>query len=379
MQYIQTTGFLHNKDGYDTCGDHIIIRRGRETTFIIVMDGIGSGPRANICAQMFGGELTALLKKGYSLLESCRLTVQSIKAGRAHGNFAAFSAAAVLHSGYAQIISYEAPIPIFINDGYAYAPQPLVHEAGGENLMETDCTLGPGRALVMFSDGVSEAGVGHGFGYGLGTQGAADKLNDIYGRGGAGARAAEDLLEYCKQISGGRWEDDTSLVFVETRPAINADILTGPPAEKDMDSRFIEDFRKDRGFKIICGSTTLDIYARHSGAKIQPVKNFNPFEAPTYKVPDIDFASEGALMLNQLYNLYELNPVALDRSSPVARLKELLDNCDKINFYAGRADNPAQNESMIFSQLRILPRAKIVEMLAAKLRKLGKAVAIKQY
>jgi hypothetical protein len=34
---------------------------------------------------------------------------------------------------------------------------------------------------------------------------------------------------------------------------------------------------------------------------------------------------------------------------------------------------------MIFSQLRILPRAKIVEMLAAKLRELGKAVAIKKY
>jgi hypothetical protein len=69
----------------------------------------------------------------------------------------------------------------------------------------------------------------------------------------------------------------------------------------------------------------------------------------------------------------------LDSSSPVARLKELLDNCDKINFYIGRADNPAQNESMIFSQLRIFPRVKIVEMLAAKLRELGKAVAVKEY
>ena len=85
-----------------------------------------------------------------------------------------------------------------------------------------------------------------------------------------------------------------------------------------MDARFIEDFRKGQGFKIVCGSTTLDIYARHSGAKIEPVRNSNPFEAPTYKVPGIDFASEGALMLNQLYNLYELNPKALDSSSPVA-------------------------------------------------------------
>jgi hypothetical protein len=343
------------------------------------MDGIGSGPRANICAQMFGGALITLLEKGYSLLESCRLTMESIKAGRKQGNFAAFSAAAVLNSGYAQIISYEAPVPVFINDGYAYSPQTIVHKAGGENLIETDCTLGPGRALAMFSDGVSQAGVGRGFGYGLGAQGAADKLNDIYARGGAGAPAAKDLLEYCKQISGGMWEDDTSLVFVETRPAINADILSGPPSKKDMDERFIEDFRKGRGFKIVCGSTTLDIYARHSNVKTEPVRNTSPFEAPTYKVPGVDFASEGALMLNQLYNLYELDPKVLDRASPVARLKELLDNCDKINFYIGGADNPAQNESMIFSQLRILPRVKIVEMLAAKLRELGKAVAVKKY
>lgn len=379
MQYIHTHQYQHNKRNNLVCGDAVMIKRNKESTIVVVMDGVGSGIHANICATMFGHELMHFLKKDYSLLESCRLVIESIKTGKKNDNFAAFAVANILHTGYVQMVTYESPSPIFINGNFAYLPTFHVHQAGSENLIESNCMLGPNKALILFSDGVSNAGMGHGFGEGIGSQGAADKLNELLISTAKYERAAEKLLEYCHEISGYSWADDTSMVVIRTRNAVTANILTGPPSSKEADIGFIADFDKARGFKIICGSTTLDIYKRYTGAASEMVESFNPFEAPCYKVPNINFASEGAIMLNQLYNLYELNPKNLDTNAPITQLKELIDMSDKICFYMGNASNVAQNESMIFSQLRIFPRTKIVHMLSDKFRELGKIVEVKEY
>jgi hypothetical protein len=379
MQYIQTYEYQHKKLNNAVCGDNILIKRGKNTTAVIVADGVGSGVHANICANMFTSELMYLLEKEYSLLEACRLVLNSIKAGRKIDNFAALTAATILHTGHAHVVCYEAPTPVFINNNFAYVPQTIVHKADSDILLECDGLLGPGKAMLLFSDGISQSGMGHGLGFGIGSKGAADKVNELLARGASFEAASEGLLGYCKQISAGKWEDDTSLVLVKTRSAVTANILTGPPFKKDTDKKFIDDFIGARGFKIICGSTTLDVYCRVTNSRAELQKNFNPFEAPTYKTNGIDFASEGALMLNQLYNLYELNPKNMDSEAPIVRLKEILDNCDKIVFYLGLSENTAQNESMIFSQLRVFPRRRIIEMLASKFRDLGKVVHVREY
>lgn len=380
MEYIETRKYQFNKLDNTVCGDRIFIRRNKEVTIVVVMDGVGSGIHANICANLFGIELIAFLDKGYSLLESCRLVIESIKIGKKTGNFAAFSAATILHgNGFTQMITYEGPQPVFINDNFSYIPEGHIYKAGNDNLIESNCMLGPGKALLLFSDGVSQSGMGHGFGYGIDSQGVADKLNELLSYGYKYSEAVDKVLEYCKQISGSKWEDDTSLVLIKTRKAITTHILTGPPSKKSLDEEFVADFDKAVGFKIICGSTTLDVYSRIAGVKTELQKSFNPFEAPTYKVEGINFASEGAVMLNQLYNLYELNPKNLDEDAPLTKLKELLDISDKITFYLGTAENKDQNESMIFSQLRIFPRPKIVKLLSEKFRELGKIVNIKRY
>lgn len=379
MQYIETLQFQFNKQDNAVCGDDILIKREKGVTVILVMDGVGSGVQANLCATLFGHELMCFLEKGYSLSESCRLVIESIKSGKKINNFAAFNAATVLDSGHVQVFTYEAPPPVFINDSYAYVPHTQVHRLGSENIIESNYLIRPGKALLLFSDGVSQSGMGHGFGYGIDSSGIADKLNEFFSSGMKYEEAVEKTLQHCKAISGSKWEDDTSLVMVKTRNAITTNILTGPPSSKNMDAQFVGDFNRAPGLKIICGSTTLDVYTRHTGVNAEMVESLTPFEAPTYKVQDIDFASEGAVMLNQLYNLYEINPKNLDAGAPITRLKELLDMSDKICFYLGRAENTEQNESMIFSQLRIFPRHRIIRMLGDKLKELGKVVTVKEY
>ncbi|MDR0291511.1 MAG: SpoIIE family protein phosphatase [Elusimicrobium sp.] len=379
MQYIETLQYRYNKLDNTVCGDDITVMRTKDSTVVIVMDGIGSGIRANLCATLFGNELVCFLEKGYSLLEACRLVVETIKIGKKTDNFAAFSAANILHNGYAQMVTYEGPEPVFINNNFAYIPQTRVLRAGGENLIESNCLLGKDKALLLFSDGLSQSGMGHGFGYGIGSGGVADKLNEYLVSGIKYDEAVKKMLEYCKAISEDKWEDDTSLVIIKTRNAVTANILTGPPSGKNLDEKFINDFNKAPGLKIVCGSTTLDVYARVTKTAVKMQESSNPFEAPTYKADGLNFASEGALMLNQLYNLYELNPANLDGGAPIARLKELIDVSDKITFFYGAGENKEQNDSMMFSQLRIFPRAKIIKLLTDKFKQLGKVVVVHKY
>ncbi|MDR0645453.1 MAG: SpoIIE family protein phosphatase [Elusimicrobiota bacterium] len=379
IQYVQTFQFCRNKQNNFICGDEILIKRGKDRTLIIVIDGVGSGMRANICASLFGSELMSFLDKDYSLIEACRLVVESIKIGKRSDNFAAFSAATVLHTGHVQIVSYEAPEPVYIDNNFAYVPKGYVRKAGSENLIETNFMLGENKAFFLFSDGVSQSGMGRGFGYGIGSAGVADILNDFLKTANKYEDAAKKVLDYCYSISGSKWEDDTSAVLITPRKAITANILTGPPSSKSLDEKFVKDFEKAIGFKIISGSTTLDIYCRHTGGNAKMLSSFNPFEAPVYKIDNIDFASEGAIMLNQLYNLYELNPSNLDTNASITKLKELLDISDKICFFLGKAENQEQNNSMMFSQLRIFPRKRIIKLLSEKFKEQCKVVSVKEY
>ncbi len=78
----------------------------------------------------------------------------------------------------------------------------------------------------------------------------------------------------------------------------------------------------------------------------------------------------GAITLNQVYNILEESVDKLDKDSSVSELYKLLHSCDTINFIVGTAANPG-HESIIFRQMGIFPRGIIVQLLADKLKRIG--------
>lgn len=356
------------------CGDLVAEERAPGHATFVVLDGIGSGLKAHVAAQMFSSRLLSLLRQDFSTREACSRLMATMHAARTEDVlFAAFTLVKVSNSGAAVILSYEMPPPLLFESGSASAARQRFYTLSNEVAGEALFMLEPGNGFMVLSDGITQAGMGGSMGGGWGIEGARDFAN----RALSGGRTMEELpgllLAEAKQLGGGAYRDDATAALFTCRPGRTVHIFTGPPARPSQDAALVEAFLKEDGMKVICGSTTADICARHSGRRLTSSPAENPFEPPERFMEGIDMVTEGALTLTQLYNLMAESESGLDHASTVTRLLLLLRSADRVYFHIGGARNPGHG-GQIFRQLGVLPRQTIIPLIAAKLKGEGKLV-----
>ncbi|HVN97066.1 MAG TPA: SpoIIE family protein phosphatase [Syntrophorhabdaceae bacterium] len=363
------------------CGDHVVIDRSPEATTIILADGIGTGIKAQIAAVMCASRLIELTRQGFTLREATRKLVDTMHQARTINiPFAAFSICRILNNGQATVISYEIPHPILVDNRLAaYLPTPRSFPLGLEIVSETNCALNYGDGIILVSDGVSQAGLGHQYRLGWGLKGASDFVNGCLIQGGDLKEVPDKILARVKEISGSTYGDDTTCLLLLCREARTLNILSGPPGKKTMDAAVVEDFMKMKGRKAVCGSTTVEMVARTLKVSVSMDAYSTEFhKPPSYRFQGIDLATEGAITLNQVYNIIEESENKLASDSAVSDLYRLLHSADTINIIIGTASNPA-HKAITFRQMGILPREAIIPLLVEKLRKMGKLVNVKCY
>lgn len=358
------------------CGDLIAEERAPGHATFVVLDGIGSGLKAHVAAQLFASRLLSLLRLDFSTREACSRIMATMHAARTEDVlFAAFTLVKVSNSGAAVIMSYEMPPPLLFESGSASIARQRFYTLSNEVAGEAVFTLTPGNGFMVLSDGITQAGMGGSMGGGWGIEGARDFVNQALSAGHTPEELPALLLEEAKKLGGGAYRDDATAAFFTCRPGRTVHIFTGPPASPSRDQGAVEAFLKEDGMKVICGSTTADICARHSGRRLTSSPAENPFEPPERFMEGIDMVTEGALTLTQLYNLMTENENGLDRASTVTRLLQLLRSADRIYFHIGGAKNPGHG-GQIFRQLGVLPRQAIIPLIAARLRGEGKLVIL---
>lgn len=377
-KYIEVTFAQAAKKVDGVCGDYIVTDRTSEATTTIVADGIGTGIKARVAAVMCASRLMELLRLGFSLREACRKIVDTMHQARtADIPFAAFAVCRVLVSGHATIMSYEIPGPILINNRLAaYLPKQRFFPFGHEMIAEVTCMLEYGDAVVLVSDGVSQAGLGSQYRMGWGMAGVCGFVNSCLARGINPKDVPPQVLGKVRDISHTGYGDDTTCLSLYCREARALNILTGPPLLKSRDAKVVNGFIKMPGLRVICGSTTSEMAGRVLNAPVK-IKGLSDgyHNPPAYEIGGVDFATEGAVTLNQLYNILEEDPDCLAQDSSVSALSKLFHASDTINFIVGTAVNPG-HESLVFRQMGVFPRAVIVRLLEERLKKMGKVVNV---
>jgi hypothetical protein len=370
------------KRGLATCGDCIIQDRSEEAATVAVFDGIGSGIKANIAAHLNASRLMGMITAGFSLRESAEKIAASMHAARSSDiPFAAFSIARVLNDGQATVLTYEMPAPVFIRQGAAAPAQERFFIMGSEVVGESHFNLGDGCAIMLFSDGVTQAGMGNAgkFAAGWGVKEAATFIDGLVRQGTATEKLPGLAVEEAKNLSGGTYGDDTTAVIITSRQGRTVNILTGPPKDRLNDAAVVEAFMDAPGIKIVCGSTTADILSRYTGLTLKAGRATGSFiSPPRYYMNGIDIVTEGAFSLNQLYNILDHDNKMYDRDSCVSEMAVLIKAVDRIVFWAGNAEND-NYQSIIFPQLGLFPRKKIIPFIEEKLRKMGKLVIRKDF
>jgi hypothetical protein len=377
-KYIEAANAQAAKKPGGICGDYIITERTAEATTVIVADGIGTGIKARVAAVMCASRLMELIRVGFTLREACHKVVDTMHAARTMDiPFSAFSVCRVLVSGHATVVSYEIPSPILINNRLAaYLPKQRVFPMGLEMVGEVNCMLEYGDGIVMVSDGVSQAGLGQQYRMGWGIQGACDFINGLLAQGTPMKNIPGRIVANVRDISGATYGDDTTCSLLLCREAQVLNILTGPPARKLDDARVVREFMDLKGKKIVCGSSTAEIVARNLGVPIEMKNLSNAYhKPPSYDIKGIDYATEGAITLNQVYNILGEAPEKLEPDSSVSDLYRFFHASDTINFLVGTAANPG-HEHIVFRQMGVYPRDVIVRLLTEKLKSMGKLVNI---
>ncbi len=380
MNYYEHTVKQEKKVNQRVLGDYCLSSRTPTMSIFVLCDGIGSGIYANIAAIVCANRLVELARHEFSFRSACEIVADSMHRARTEEMpFSAFTAVRILNDGNFTIYTYESPNPILISEGTAQVMKPRFYTAGYEIIGESFGTLRENESLFLCSDGVTQAGMGAKYVFGIGANGIADYLNHELAESADWQLKLDKIVELTKKISGGYAADDTSILLIHRRKAVSLTILSGPPEQKNSDQEFVARFMAQEGLHIICGSTTADIVARELKRKVQMVEgSLSLGSPPEYIMQGIEMVTEGAVMLNQVYNIID-EPIAhLTDSTPVERLCKYLLQADSITFMIGNALNDAHT-SLLFKQVGVKPRSTTMKLIKEKLEQMGKLVIEENY
>jgi hypothetical protein len=362
----------------DPCGDAFLCKRTIYHSTIICADGIGSGVKAHVASQMNTARLAALLSSGMSLRDAFFSVVETMGQWRDSTKpFTAFTVARILNDGSTTILGYEMPAPVFLGakEACALVAYPLVVETGVAQ--EYRCRLVPGTGLVLMSDGITQAGVGRAYPTGWGIEGVERFLEGWVGRGRPLRLAVRDILRQAHDHDEGVSGDDQTVVLAHCREGGVVNLMTGPAKDRAVDMDRVNSFLDHEGLKVVCGATTADIVARCAQEELEVEQKPLSFSTPPrYFIQGIDLVTEGAVTLNQVYNILGEDLERESDQSAAADLALMLKGADRVNFSVGGAQNPA-NKDLVYRKQGILSREKIIPLIASKLEQMGKLVNIR--
>ena len=359
------------------CGDVVDTERTSSATTVILADGIGSGIRANVAATMAVARLGELMRRGFSQRQAFASLVKTMNASRDGAKpYAAFCVARILGDGESSVLSYDCPPPLFVAPRAASVLTQRIEAIEGAVVGEAHCHLAGGEGLLLVSDGITQAGLGQGLREGWTADGVAEFVGESLDEGVSFA----GLSDHVRRRAGVLWRksagDDCTVTLACCRKGIIVNILTGPPSSPAFDHETVNRFINREGFKIVCGATTGKIVAAVMGHRLQVLQDDPSMLAPPrYIIDDIDLVTEGAITLNQVYNVLDEDARQFEEDSGVTQLHQLLRVADRVNLTVGVAVNPA-GDSIAFRQRGVLGRTKIVPLLAEKLENMGKLVVI---
>ena len=163
-------------------------------------------------------------------------------------------------------------------------------------------------------------------------------------------------------------------------------ILFGPPSNRDDSNRMMSLFFSKKGKHIVCGGTTSNIAAKYLRKPLRASLSYEESDVPPMgEIEGVDLVTEGVITINKVLTYardylkdnetYTQWCFKHDGASQIARL--LFEEATDINFYVGRAVNPAHQNPELPINFNI--KMNLVEELSQCLRQMGKRIKISYF
>lgn len=342
-----------NKDGETLCGDQCILEWADDDATVILSDGLGSGVKANILSTLTSTMLTTMLK-GDVPIEECVTTVAETLPMCKERKLA-YATFTILQTNGSRVrlIQYDNPSAVFVHDGAIAKYNYSVNFIQEKELHESHLHFDVGDMLVLFSDGVSEAGRGVTTDAGWARQDIEDFILRNYTPNVSAQRVAASILSTVKTLDLDAMHDDTTIVVARLRERCPVNIMIGPPESKDDDLSTMRLFFGKEGKHIVCGGTTAKAVAEYLGVKVRTLPGSGTEEVPPMsEIHGVDLATEGVVTINATMERIKAYLADGMYTLELARMKDgasrlaliLLEEATEINVLFGNAINLAQQD-----------------------------------
>ncbi len=377
-----------NHDGEQLCGDHIeVIESEDQSTVVVLSDGLGSGVKANILSTITSKIISTMLSEGLSLEECVETIAATLPVCSVRG--VAYSTFTIIHlknNETAEIIQYDNPQVIFLRDDKSVDYPKTEMSIGGKKIYKSVISLQEGDVFVAMSDGCPHAGIGLSFNFGWKREDIIEFFETIVLAGYTAKTLATMLIDECNRLYGGKPGDDASSCVVRIRKREPMNLLFGPPYNRDDADRMMSLFFAKEGKHIVCGGTTSGIAAKYLGKPLEASLDFQSSGVPPIAhIEGVDLVTEGVITINRVLEyakdylgenkFYEDWCFQRDGASQICRL--LFEEATDINFYVGRAINPAHQNPNLPINFSI--KMNLVEELSACLKQMGKRIKVSYF
>lgn len=377
-----------NHYGEELCGDHVdVVEQDENSTVIVLADGLGSGVKASILSTLTSKIISTMMAEGLPLEECVSTIAATLPVCSVRG--VAYSTFTIIHlknNDIAEIIQYDNPQVIVIRDDENYDYPKTEMNIGGKKIFKSIIKLRENDIFVAMSDGCPHAGIGMSYNFGWKREDIVSFLEGLAPVGYTAKTLSTILVDECFKLYGGKPGDDATACVVRIRKREPMNILFGPPSNRDDANRMMSLFFSKEGKHIICGGTTSSIAAKYLNKPIKASLNFEKADVPPIaEIEGVDLVTEGVITVNKVVEYandylgenkyYEHWSIKRDGASLISRL--LFEEATDINFYVGRAINPAHQNPDLPINFSI--KMNLVEELSACLKKMGKRIKVSYF
>jgi len=377
-----------NHVGEELCGDHVdIIENSDNSTVIVLADGLGSGVKASILSTLTSKIISTMMAAGLSIEECVSTIAATLPVCSVRGvAYSTFTIIHLLNNQIAEIIQYDNPHVILIRDFEIFDYPKTEMNIGGKKIYTSTIRLKEDDVFIAMSDGCPHAGIGGKYNFGWKREDIAEYMKALSAGGYTAKNLSTMLVDECDNLYGHKPGDDTTACVVKIRKREPMNILFGPPSNRDDADRMMSLFFSKAGKHIVCGGTTSSIVAKYLGKPVRASLSFERSDVPPIAtIEGVDLVTEGVITMNKVIeyakdylgenSLYEQWSFKKDGASLISRL--LFEEATDINFYVGRAINPAHQNPELPITFNI--KMNLVEELSACLKKMGKRIKVSYF
>lgn len=377
-----------NHEGEQLCGDHVdIVEQNEDSTVIVLADGLGSGVKASILSTLTSKIISTMMAEGLSLEECVSTIAATLPICSVRGvAYSTFTIIHLINNETAELIQYDNPHVILLRNGKNFDYPKNELSINGKQIYKSVIDLQENDIFIAMSDGCPHAGIGIAYNFGWRRDDIISFMEMIADLGYTAKTLSTMLIDECNKQYGYHPGDDATACVVRVRKREPMNLLFGPPRNRDDCDRMMSLFFSKEGKHIVCGGTTSSIAAKYLGKPVKATLNFEQSDVPPIaEIEGVDLVTEGVITINKVIEyakdalssneLYDQWSIKQDGASRICRL--LFEEATDINFYVGRAVNPAHQNPDLPINFNI--KMNLVEKLSNCLKQMGKRIKVSYF